>query len=148
MSQRTISNTHGFDRRTFRLVVLSTALGLGHHIDHVVRGNHVGWPVSPEINEFTYGLLLYPMIVIGLYLTAADRVGAGYWAAVGVIGFVLLAWVHLTVEPPGDIIEPYLPSNVGYLAFLWLLGLLASTALLAAHSSRQWWRVRDSSESS
>ena len=34
-------------------VLLPTVLGAAHHIDHIVRGNHVGWPITPEVNPFT-----------------------------------------------------------------------------------------------
>ena len=35
------------------LVVAATLLGAAHHIDHVVRGNHVGWPLTAHVNPFT-----------------------------------------------------------------------------------------------
>ena len=36
------------DRRAFALIYLALVLSLGHHLDHAVRGNHVGWPLTAE----------------------------------------------------------------------------------------------------
>jgi hypothetical protein len=30
----------------YLLIVVPTVLGAAYHIDHIVRGNHVGWPVT------------------------------------------------------------------------------------------------------
>ncbi len=61
--------------RTFSLFVLvPTLLGVAHHVDHIVRSNHVGWPITPEMNAFTYSLAIYPLLAISLYLTLTRRV--------------------------------------------------------------------------
>jgi uncharacterized glyoxalase superfamily protein PhnB len=31
---------------------LQAALSLGHHMDHLIRGNAVGWPLTEEVNAF------------------------------------------------------------------------------------------------
>ena len=135
-------NTRGMDRRLFGLVLLSTVFGLGHHVDHVIRGNHVGWPVTPEVNPFTYGLVIYPLVLIGLYLTATDRTGVRYWFVVALLGLGMLGGVHFgpwAIEPSHDIVGPYRPSILGYIALAWLLGLLGTllvTAIYAAHRLR------------
>ncbi len=49
------------------LTVMPTALGAAHHIGHVIRGNHVGWPLTSEVNPFTYSLAIYPLLATGLY---------------------------------------------------------------------------------
>ncbi|MFC7137277.1 hypothetical protein ACFQRB_14140 [Halobaculum litoreum] len=51
--------------RAYLLFGVATLLGLAHHLDHVIRGNHVGWPITPEVNPFTYSLLIYPLVVGG-----------------------------------------------------------------------------------
>jgi hypothetical protein len=43
-------------------------MSLGHHLDHLIRGNAVGWPVTEEVNAFTASLVVYPIIIIGLLL--------------------------------------------------------------------------------
>lgn len=59
----------------FKLALLAGAFGIGHHIDHVLRGNHVGWPLIDEATPFTYSLGIYPFIVVGLYLHLRGRIG-------------------------------------------------------------------------
>ncbi len=123
------SKKTGVDRRLLLLIGLATIFGIGHHLDHIIRGNHVGWPLIPEITVFTYTLFIYPVIAVGVYLTVTDRVGAWYWAIV--LGAILAAVVltHFgpwAAEPPRDVIEPYESTAVGYAAFAWLLGLVLS----------------------
>ena len=48
----------------------TTVFGLVHHVDHVVRGNHSGWPFEQAITPFTFSLLIYALLLPGLYLTA------------------------------------------------------------------------------
>jgi hypothetical protein len=40
-------------RILYELTWLALALSLGHHLDHLIRGNAVGWPVTEEVNAFT-----------------------------------------------------------------------------------------------
>ena len=112
-------------RRTlYGLVYLAMLLSLGHHIDHVIRGNNVGWPVTAEVNAFTYSLGVYPLILLGLFLYRSNRVGPGYWAILSGTGAVFVAWIHFgpaAVEPPAEIINLYEARIVGWLAFLWLV---------------------------
>ena len=141
-------NTFGVNRQLLGLILLSTVFGLGHHLDHVIRGNHVGWPVTSQINPFTYSLGIYPIIIVGLYLTFRDRVGARYWFGVALFGLVMLAGIHLgpwAIEPPHDIVTPYRSRIVGYLAFVWLLGLLGALSITGLYAARQWVRVRTAS---
>ncbi|MFC7097495.1 hypothetical protein [Halobaculum marinum] len=129
------------DARLLALVGLATLLSIGHHVDHLIRGNHVGWPVTPAVNAFTFSLGVYPVIATGLLLTLRGRAGARYWFAVAAGGLGLLGAIHLgpwAIEPPGDIIGPYAPSPVGYLAFAWLLALLAVLCLTVVVAAAAW----------
>ena len=63
------------DRVLYRLTWLALALSLGHHLDHLIRGNAVGWPVADQVNAFTASLVVYPIIATGLVLYRAGRVG-------------------------------------------------------------------------
>lgn len=124
-------------------VVIPTALGAAHHIDHLIRGNHVGWPVTPEVNPFTYSLAIYPLLAVSLYLTVTDRVDARYWAGFLAFSAGMLAYFHVSpwaVEPPQDVIWPYANPLVGYLAFAVLLALIASTVLGSAYALVLWRR--------
>jgi hypothetical protein len=99
--------------------------GVGHHIDHVIRGNHVGWPLTPEVNAFTFSLLSYPFIALGLYLGWRDRAGVPYWTALFAVSSALIGYVHFgpsAIEPPADIITVYESAFVGWFAFVWVIG--------------------------
>jgi len=124
-------------------VVLPTILGIAHHVDHIVRGNHVGWPLTPEVNPFTYSLAIYPLIGISVYLTLTDRVDVGYWAWFLAFSAGMLAYFHVSpwaVEPPGDVIDPYANPLFGYLAFAVLLALIGSVVVGSAYAGLLWRR--------
>src|SRR4029450_3168032 len=53
-------------RVLYRLTFLAAGLSLGHHLDHLIRGNAVGWPVTDQVNAFTASLVVYPIIIAGL----------------------------------------------------------------------------------
>jgi hypothetical protein len=125
--------TRGF----YLFVALPTVLGAAHHVDHIVRGNHVGWPLTPEVNPFTYSLAIYPMLALGIYLTVTERVGARYWAGFFAFSTGMLAYFHVSpwaIEPPQDVILPYADPVFGYLAFGVLLALIGSTVVGAAYA--------------
>jgi hypothetical protein len=129
--------------RAYLLFAVATLLGLAHHLDHVIRGNHVGWPVTPEVNPFTYSLVIYPLVVLGFSLSLTGRAGARYWAVVMTLGTGMLAFFHLSpwaVEPPGDVILPYADPVFGYLAFAVLLALVGVVGVGALYSFRLWGR--------
>ncbi|WP_193310422.1 hypothetical protein [Halorubrum halophilum] len=129
--------------RAYLLFALATLLGLAHHLDHVIRGNHVGWPITPEVNPFTYSLVIYPLVVLGFTLSLTGRAGARYWTVVMTLGAGMLAFFHISpwaVEPPGDVILPYADPVFGYAAFAILLALILVVAGGALHSFRLWGR--------
>src|SRR5262249_62318349 len=53
------------DRVLYRLTWLALAMSLGHHLDHLLRGKAVGWPVSGQVNAFTVSLVVYPNMATG-----------------------------------------------------------------------------------
>ncbi len=133
------------------LVYAALVLTALHHLDHLVRGNHLGWPVDEEINAFTFSLLAYPLIVGGLLLSRAGRAGPAYWMLVSDPGALLLAVVHLgpgAVEPPRDVIEPYDADVTGVFAFALLLLLMTTVAASFAYEARAWWQERRAADSS
>lgn len=128
-------------RLFFVFVLLPTVLGISHHVDHVIRGNHVGWPLTPEVNAFTYSLAIYPLLAVSLYLTPTRRVDARYWAAFFASTAAMLAYFHVSpwaVEPPQDVIWPYADPQYGYLAFAVLLALIASVVIGSAYAAVLW----------
>jgi hypothetical protein len=111
------------DKILYRLTWLAAALSLGHHLDHLIRGNAVGWPVTSQVNAFTASLIVYPTIITGLLAYHAGRVGPGFWALVSGGGAAFVAAVHFgptAVEPPELILDHYQPL-LGWLAFGWLV---------------------------
>jgi hypothetical protein len=138
----------GPNRILYGLVFLAMFMSLGHHIDHVIRGNNVGWPLTEHVTPFTYSLGIYPLILLGLY--ASGRVGPGFWAILSGSGALFVAAIHFgpaAVEPPAEIINLYEPRIVGWLAFLWLMvfvGVLVATCL---YELRSWFAQRNKAPS-
>jgi hypothetical protein len=129
------------DKVLYRLTWLAAVLSLGHHLDHLVRGNAVGWPVTEQLNAFTASLVVYPIIATGLLLYRAGRVGPGFWALVSGGGAGFVAAVHFgpaAVEPPELILDPYQPPGLGWLAFGWLVAFVAVLAVTCVYETRLW----------
>jgi hypothetical protein len=127
------------------LTLLAAALSLGHHLDHLLRGNAVGWPVTEEVNAFTASLVVYPVIITGLLLYRADRVGPGFWALVSGGGAAFVAAVHFgpgAVEPPELILDHYQPPVLGWPAFAWLVVFVAVLAITCMYETRLWAQQR------
>lgn len=78
------------------LIVAAILLGVLHHIDHVLRYDHSGWPFLPEVSPFTFSLLAYPFLLAALLWRSRP------WLRVGLVGFVLVAVqaAHTFIEPP------------------------------------------------
>jgi hypothetical protein len=114
----------------------ATVFSVLHHVDHVARGNHSGWPFQAEVTPFTFSLLIYALILPGIYLTARGRGVAGYHLFVAVTGLVLLGTVHFAPtggqeSPIHDIYIVYESPFAGMLALMILAALMTSVTLLA-----------------
>jgi hypothetical protein len=126
------------------LTYLAAAMSLGHHVDHVLRGN-AGWPVTGDVNAFTISLAIYPTIAVGLYLYRAGRIGPGSWAIISGGGAAFVAAVHfgpLAIEPPEQILGMYDPPILGWMAFAWLVGFVALLIVTSQLELRMWWHQR------
>lgn len=137
------TNDTNLTRVFYLFVLVPTVLGVAHHIDHIIRGNHVGWPLTPHVNPFTYSLAIYPLLAISLYLTLTKRVEARYWAGLFAFSAGMLAYFHISpwaVEPPQDVMVPYANPLVGYIAFGILLALIASVVIGAVYGTVLWYR--------
>ena len=131
--------------RSEALLLLAIILGLLHHIDHVLRFDHSGWPFRPEITPFTFSLLAYPLLLAALLWRARP------WLRVFCAGFVFIAvqlahifletpaaqfgvWAHNASEEPYAFHHPNLLNLqspvLGYVAVV--LSISLSIALLSA----------------
>lgn len=120
------------------LAVLATLLGIGHHIDHIVRGNHVGWPLTETVTPFTFSLGFYLPVLTGLYLSRMDKVGPRFWAIVAGFGILFVGLTHfgpVAVEPPSDIINQYELPVIGWAAFGLLVAFLAVLAFAVLYAA-------------
>jgi hypothetical protein len=129
----------------YRLTWLAAAMSLGHHLDHLIRHNAVGWPLTGQVNAFTISLIVYPVIAAGLLAYRAGRVGPGFWALVSGGGAIFVSAVHFgpaAVEPPQLILGHYDPPVLGWLAYTWLVAFVAVLAITCLYEIRLWWRQR------
>ncbi len=129
--------------RSWLLIVAAgvTIFGILHHVDHVVRGNHSGWPFQEPVTPFTFSLVIYVLLLPGLYLTAKGRLMAGYWLFTAVVGLALVVWVHFIPSrdyeaPIADIYAVYGSPLAGVFALVVLAGLATSLAILAIAALR------------
>ena len=78
-----------------RLVRITTALALVHHVDHVLRVDNNGWPFRPEVTPFTYSFLVYAIIAAVWFARTRPRVRIGMSA-----GLVVATLAHLWLDTP------------------------------------------------
>lgn len=81
-----------------RLAVITTVLGVAHHVDHVLRYDHSGWPFKPEITPFTYSLLIYVVIALVFALRSFPRVRV----VLAALLFLFPTVAHMRLETPAD----------------------------------------------
>jgi hypothetical protein len=133
------------DRRLYLLIYIPTLMALGHHIDHIIRGTHVGWPITAEVTPFTLSLAIYPVILLGLFLYRAGKAGPGFWVFLSGGGAIFVTAIHFgptSVEQPHDIINAYEPQIIGWLAFAWLLLFIVALASASLYEGYSWLRQR------
>ena len=84
--------------KTDLLIVLALAVGFIHHVDHVLRFDHSGWPFKENITLFSYSLLVYPIM---LWVLAAKT-----WHKMRLIltslVFTAVQSAHTFIETPCD----------------------------------------------
>lgn len=115
--------------------ISGTFFGILHHVDHVVRGNHSGWPFQSAVTPFTFSLLIYALLLPGLYLTWRGRLMARYWLFTAAVLFVVVTLAHFVgaerEAPIRDIYGVYDNPAWGLLALADLWAIFISLALLA-----------------
>lgn len=127
------------------LVGVSVLFSVGHHVDHIIRGNHVGWPLIAEPTPFTYSFGFYPFILCGLFLYLRGHVGPGFWAVLASAGVLFVGPLHFgpfALEPPRDVLDPYTSPWAGYLALTWLVLFLLTLTATALYAALLWARAR------
>jgi hypothetical protein len=82
-------------RSSYAAIVI---LGLLHHIDHVLRWDHSGWPFRSDVSPFTFSLLVYP-ILIPLFFRG---VSTTYRIAALTMVFLFVQSAHIFLETPSD----------------------------------------------
>jgi hypothetical protein len=117
-----------------------TVFGVLHHTDHVVRGNHSGWPFQEAVTPFTFSLLIYALLLPGIYMNLRGRVAAGWWLFVALVGLALVFSVHFVgadrEAPIRDIYGVYGNPLWGILALVVLYGLLLGLVAVAVAAFR------------
>lgn len=108
----------------YSLIAAATVLSLAHHADHVLRGA-TGWPLTDDFNPFTYSLLVYPAIALGVGLSLRRRLGPRFWSFLSAGGALFVGAVHLgpvAGDAVTDIPRQYASPIAGGVA----VGLLAA----------------------
>ena len=112
-----------------------TIFGIFHHVDHVVRGNHSGWPFQEAVTPFTFSMLIYALLLPGLYLTLQGRLMARYWLFTAAVLFAVVTLAHFVgaerEAPIRDIYAVYDSPMWGLLALADLTAIFISLAVLA-----------------
>jgi hypothetical protein len=81
-----------------KLLILTIGLGLLHHLDHVLRVDHSGYPFISQVTPFTWSLLVYP-VLLSVFLTRSFP-----WYRVIAVASVFLftQTAHIFLETPAD----------------------------------------------
>jgi hypothetical protein len=126
------------------LAILAALCGIGHSVDHVIRAEHAGWPFIPQVTPFTFSLLEYPLVLVGIYLTLRnERWFALYWLVLATVGLFLISLNHLRPNGPETLMsgyDGYTDKVQGVFFEAMLLGtlvLLAALVATAIHTRRE-----------
>ncbi len=118
----------------------TTIFGILHHVDHVIRGNHSGWPFEEAVTPFTFSLLIYALLLPGIFMNLRGRVAAGWWLFVSLVGLALVFSVHFVgadrEAPIRDIYAVYESPAWGVLALVVVYGLMLCLVALVATAFR------------
>ncbi len=129
-----VSGRDRLRRVLLALGVIVTVFGVLHHVDHVVRGNHSGWPFREAVTPFTFSLLVYALLLPGIYMNLRGRGAAGWWVFTAAVALALVVFVHFLGEdreaPIRDIYAVYGSPVAGLAALVVLAGLLAGLSAL------------------
>lgn len=136
----------GASRRSLALLGVATIVGLIHHTDHVLRGDHSGWPFASQVTPFTFSLVVYPLLWLAYRYQARPKTSALLVTAV----LALAQFSHIVFELPHDqyrtwatginllhVHSPALGIFAAGLSVLLSLTLFATAVSFAADTKRQ-----------
>jgi hypothetical protein len=83
--------------RSSKLLATAFALAIIHHIDHVLRADHSGWPFRPEVTPFTFSLLIHPVFITALLVRSLK-----VRFALVLLLFGFAQYAHMGMETPHD----------------------------------------------
>ncbi|MGH6848596.1 MAG: hypothetical protein ACREC0_14540 [Methylocella sp.] len=131
------------DKKLIILVALLIVLTLGHTADHIVRGD-LRWPLTVESVSFIIIILvIFSILVFGLYFYLKNKVGPLFWAIVAGGGAALGWLAHLspfTEQTPQYIYRAYEIPAAGALAVAWLAALMLVLIITAIYAEYLWAR--------
>ena len=87
----------GLSTFTKRLLYVAIGFGIAHHIDHILRVDHSGWPFIAKVTPFTFSLLAYP--ILAFVLIGPARSFWLRWATL-VAGTAATLAAHIWIETP------------------------------------------------
>src|SRR5688572_29187542 len=93
---RSVAGLRSDMTRAERLAGVTTVLAVLHHVDHVVRFDHSGWPFTPTVTPFTFSLLVYVLIGLVFGLRRYPRIRV----AIATVLFLFPTAAHIYLETP------------------------------------------------
>jgi len=97
-----------------------------------------------EVTPFTYSLAVYPLGILGLYLTFYTEFDeTRYWVGFFGLTSLIVTYTHTFIEPPADIINPHSSPIIGYLALTLAVALSASLIFGLIYLVRKWLQERE-----
>ena len=85
-------------RRAEKLLLSAASVALLHHVDHVLRVDHSGWPFTPEVSPFTFSLIIYPVFLSVFFLKSRPW----YRVSATALLFLFSVFAHAFLETPMD----------------------------------------------
>ena len=100
--------------RAEKLLLLAASIAVLHHVDHVLRVDHSGWPFKPEVSPFTFSLVIYPIFLFVLF----SRSKPWHRVAGAALLFLFSVFAHAFLETPMDQYHTWaygsdFPGNMG-----------------------------------
>ena len=108
-----------------KITIATAIVGLLHHVDHVLRFDHSGWPFVPQVTVFTYSLLVYPTILVLL----AARTWPRLRVFLAFLLFLFPTMAHIFIETPMDQYSTWRTPEVNLLGVDYLLAGAAAFSI-------------------